>query len=85
MNKDKPCQCNVCRLQRGEITTEQALENELKEKRQLERLLIKGKGDLWAIGCNLDFCNMFIEDLQKTLKGNKDAKVNKYILEGKLK
>lgn len=50
MSKDKPCQCNVCRLQRGEITTEQALKNELKEKRQLERLLIKGKGDLWAIG-----------------------------------
>ena len=32
MNNDKPCQCNICRLQRGEITTEQTLENELKEK-----------------------------------------------------
>ena len=71
----KPCQCNVCRLQRGEITTEQALKNELKEKRQLEKLLAKGKGDLWAIDCNLDFCNMFIEDLQKTLRGNKNEKV----------
>ena len=67
----KPCQCNVCRLQRGEITVQQALKRELKEKRQLERLLAKGKGDLWAIECNLDFSNMFIEDLQKKLKEQK--------------
>ena len=67
----KPCQCNVCRLQRGEITIQQALKKELKEKRQLERLLVKGKGDLWAIECNLDFSNMFIEDLQKKLKEQK--------------
>jgi hypothetical protein len=67
----KPCQCNVCRLQRGEITVQQALKRELKEKRQLERLLVKGKGDLWAIECNLDFSNMFIEDLQKKLKEQK--------------
>lgn len=71
----KPCQCNVCRLQRGEITTKHALKNELKEKRRLEKLLVKGKGDLWAIECNLDFSNMFIEDLQKTLKGNKNEQV----------
>lgn len=68
---NKPCQCNICRLQRGEITTEQALKNELKEKHQLEKLLAKGKGDLWAIDCNLDFCNTFIEDLQKLLKVTK--------------
>ena len=67
----KPCQCNVCRLQRGEITVQKALKRELKEKRQLERLLVKGKGDLWAIECNLDFSNMFIEDLQKKLKEQK--------------
>lgn len=67
----KPCQCNVCRLQRGEITVQQALKRELKEKRQLERLLVKGKGDLWAIECNLDFSKMFIEDLQKKLKEQK--------------
>lgn len=59
------------RLQRGEITVKQALKNELKEKHQLEKLLAKGKGDLWAIEHNLDFSNMFIEDLQKKLKEQK--------------
>lgn len=67
----KPCQCNVCRLQRGEITVKQALKNELKEKHQFEKLLAKGKGDILAIECNLDFSNMFIEDLQKKLKEQK--------------
>ncbi len=46
MSKDKPCQCNVCRLQRGEITTEQALEYELKEKCWLLKPLYMLEGKL---------------------------------------
>lgn len=68
--KTKKCKCNVCRFQRGEISAKKALRIESRYARKLEKLIKTGHGDRWACEANLDFSQMFIEDLKKKIKEN---------------
>jgi hypothetical protein len=65
------CRCNVCRWNRGEISTEKALKRELKYASKLKKLISSGKGDQWAYKANLDFAEMFIHDLKELINNKK--------------